>query len=102
MKEDFEFRGQRYSLEMTGQGEAEGGFYNLSAQFFANAQPRQGIFRLTKLALETAKARAERSRQAEVEVLLAGCRQALEAELYIRAIGPEFKYVVDHRFFEEQ
>lgn len=100
MKLEFEFCGKKYSLEMDGRAEGADGFYHINGRLLADGQQRDGVFRLTKLALDTARAEAEHGRRAEEELLLAGCREALRAELFIRPIGAGFNFVVDHRFFE--
>ena len=61
----------------------------------------KGIFKLTKLAWETANHKAQDNRQPLDEVLVDGCVQVLKAELYIREIADGFHYVSDHRFFEK-
>jgi hypothetical protein len=101
MRKDFNFIDKSFALDMDALAEADGDFQKCIGTVFHRETQRKGIFKLTKVAWETAHKKAQEKRKPLAEILVDACIKALIAELYIRPVPDGFNYVVDHRFFED-
>ena len=101
MKQEFDFFGKPFTLEMDGSPVTEGEFQLCRASVGELGAVRNGVFKLTKTAWEAVNKSAEGSHSPLGEKLITGCVDAIKAELYVRPIPNDFSYLLDHRYFDK-
>lgn len=101
MTTTFTVRDREYQVDVLPAGKPEGEKFELYKVTVTGQKsgPVEGTLKLTALALDAARARAEKEGGSRDQVVARACGKSLASEVLIRELKPEFSFIVDHRWF---